>query len=101
MKHNPLQPYFISTIPTFTSIPIHLHASITAPYAKRVMFTHVHTQKETSQAQKNYDALKKRAPKADFDCKGLLSAERLLEIVTKAVTQYPGSALLECLIVFV
>jgi hypothetical protein len=70
------------------------------PYGKRVIFTHVHTQKETSQAQKNYDALKKRAPKADFDCKGLLSAERLLEIVTKAVTQYPGSAFLECLIVF-
>jgi hypothetical protein len=101
MKHNPLQPYFISLIPTFHPILIHLQAPIIAPYAECVIFTHVHTQKETSQAQKNYDALKKRAPKADFDCKGLLSAERLLEIVTKAVTQYPGSALLECLIVFV
>jgi hypothetical protein len=50
----------------------------------------LHFQTQKSQADKSYDSLKKHAPKADFDCKSLLSAERLLEIVSKAVYQHPG-----------
>ena len=57
-----------------------------------LIFHHRFFQKEKSQSQKNYDSLKKNAPKADFDCKALLSAERLLEILTRAATIYPGRA---------
>jgi hypothetical protein len=65
-----------------------------------LIFHHRFFQKEKSQSQKNYDSLKKNAPKADFDCKALLSAERLLEILTRAATLYPGRArLCACVLV--